>query len=358
MKVLFVSSHAQLGGSERYLFDLVCELGQAAGSVVALEDGPLVVRLKAVDVEVEVIDTGGGPISLIRSASALREVLKRQRPDVIHANGVKAALVCSLTRPGIPVVWVKHDFSWDGPLARLIARRCALVVGVSDAVLASVRASKTKVVMPGVPPVVADEAAGRSALTELVDEGGPVILLVGRVHPVKGHAELIAAAPGILAERPDVRFLFVGAPDPQQETYAREMRDLAATKAGAAVTWAGHRSDLLDLLAAASVAVIVTGSDDRAPRPEGFGYVAVEAMAVGTPVVAYAAGAIPEVLGDCGYLVTPGDRTGLVTAVLDALRNDARRDALIARGKDRAATVFSLDRFVTGMRRAYEEASS
>ena len=44
---------------------------------------------------------------------------------------------------------------------------------------------------------------------------------------------------------------------------------------------------------------------------EGFSLVALEAMGVGTPVVAYEYGGPPEVLGECGLLVPPGDRDAL-----------------------------------------------
>ena len=52
---------------------------------------------------------------------------------------------------------------------------------------------------------------------------------------------------------------------------------------------------------------------------EGFPYVGLEAMAVGTPVVGYEHGGLPEMLGDCGLLVSPGDRNALGEAILHLL---------------------------------------
>ena len=76
---------------------------------------------------------GGDPPAAERR---LRRRLRRDPPEVVHANGLKAALVSVLATMGtrLPVLWVKHDFSFDGRLAALVARRCRIVVTVSAAV--------------------------------------------------------------------------------------------------------------------------------------------------------------------------------------------------------------------------------
>jgi alpha-1,3-rhamnosyl/mannosyltransferase len=71
---------------------------------------------------------------------------------------------------------------------------------------------------------------------------------------------------------------------------------------------------------------------------EGFGLVPLEAMAAGVPVVATAAGAIPEVTGNGALLVPPGDVDALAEALLKALTDEAERAALIERGLHRAGS--------------------
>ncbi len=119
VRVSFVSSHALGGGSERYLELLLGSLEpEWVAGVICLQDGPFVERLRSLGHSVEVVQTSGPGRASRCGAPRLRRALRRQAPDVVHANGVKAALAAGLATPGtgIPVLWLKHDFSWDGPL--------------------------------------------------------------------------------------------------------------------------------------------------------------------------------------------------------------------------------------------------
>jgi glycosyltransferase involved in cell wall biosynthesis len=71
---------------------------------------------------------------------------------------------------------------------------------------------------------------------------------------------------------------------------------------------------------------------------EGFGLPVLEAMARGTAVVAARASSVPEVLGDAGVLVEPGDAGAWVESVGGVIEDRARRSALQAAGQARAAT--------------------
>ena len=72
-------------------------------------------------------------------------------------------------------------------------------------------------------------------------------------------------------------------------------------------------------------------------RTEGFGLPAVEAMALGCPVVASSAPALPEVCGDAALYADPDDVDGWVAAVQGLTRDGPRRAGFIARGRARAA---------------------
>lgn len=359
--VTFVGSHATLGGSELYLERMLLELGSEwIRGVVVLAEGEWVERMQGRGIEAEVVVTGAR-IGILSGALRLRRVLARQRPAVIHANGVKAALVTVLAVPGlgVPVIWVKHDFFWDGPLARFIAARCASVVTVSQAVGATFGPrlrKRVRVVHNGIPPIVADRAASRATVAALTGAapGAPVLTIVGRLDPVKAQLDVVELLPDLLARHPDLRLLLIGGPYRYRPEYAEQVharvRDLGLEDA---VVFAGQRDDAIALIAGSDLVLIPTTRDERGMGTEGFGLVGVEAMAVGTPVVGYADGALPEVLGECAVLVPPRDRGALRDAIAGLLADPEEYARLAACGVERVAARYGVDRMVDAMRDEY-----
>jgi len=359
--VLFVSSHGRLGGSERYLTTLVAGLGAHwVRGVVVLEEGPLADELRAAGVPTDVLPTSPRPPGILRSAWRLRRRLSRRRAAVVHANGVKAALVASLAALGTrtPVIWVKHDFSFDGRLARLIAARCNEVIGVSAAVTATFPGrmrGKVRVVHNGIGKVVVDEAAGRRRLHELLGPPAPaaVVALVARLEPVKGQDELLMVARPLADAVPGARIAFIGGESAPYLDYPAELRaEVEHSGLQDVVAFLGHRVDALELIAGADVLAVPTMAVEHA-RGEGFGYTALEAMAVGTPVVGYAHGGLPELTDRCARLVAPGDRVALMRALIELLRDPGERERLARCGRERAASEFSLERVVEAMKQRY-----
>jgi glycosyltransferase involved in cell wall biosynthesis len=360
-----VSSHALPGGAERHLELLLEGLGpEWIAGVVSLQDGWLVGRLRAAGHPVAVVPTGARA-SMLPAAVRVRRALRRLRPDVVHASGLKAALVAGLglRGTGVPVVWIKHDFFWDGPLARFTAGLSRQVVGVSAAVTETLPdrlSDRVHVVPNGVPPVSVDRSAARARLRDLLDlsPSAPVVLLLGRLHRVKGALELVEAAPRVLERRAGVHFAVVGAEDPGEPGLAEEIRT-RVDRLGlqSAVTLLGHQDDAVGLMAGADVVAVPSGPNAPGLRGEGFGLVAIEAMAAGTPVVGFAAGALPEVVGDAAVLVPPGDPVALADALERVLGDDALRARLAAAGQRRVAERFTAQRMVDAMRERYREAA-
>jgi glycosyltransferase involved in cell wall biosynthesis len=365
LRIAFVSSGAKLGGEERYLSLVLDRLGdERVAGVIALEDGPYIAQLRSTGRPVDVLPTGRR-LGIAVSALRLRSRLGAVSPDLVHANGVKAALTCALALPRgtPPFVWVKHDLSWDGRLAHGIAGRAAAVVGVSEAVLRTFQGrsrNRVHVIHNALPPLVVDARGARQTLLEALRPPAPesVIVIVGRLDPAKGHRELLGALPRLRESFPGLRLAIVGGAQPPFVGYEAELRAEAAEIGVAdAVTFLGYRDDAVQLIAGADAVVIPTVVDSRGMGREGFSFVALEAMAVGTPVVGYAHGALPEILGDCGLLVPPGDRTALAAALADVLRGSPLRRQLTACARARVASEFSLPRMISSLQDVYRLAA-
>ena len=156
----------------------------------------------------------------------------------------------------------------------------------------------------------------------------PVIGYVGRLEPHKGvHVLLEAVA------RLDRATLRVAGAGPEE----------AALRARVAELGIGDRVELVGSVGQDQLPDFYRGLDVLAvpslPTPgwlEQFGRVVVEAMACGVPVVASDTGALPDVVGDAGLLVPPGDPEALATALKSLLEDDATRGELARRGVEQA----------------------
>ena len=89
---------------------------------------------------------------------------------------------------------------------------------------------------------------------------------------------------------------------------------------------------------------------------EGFGLPAAEAMSCGTPVISTTAGALPEVVGDAGILIPPGDTRAIVEAVTGLLDNENKRKVMGVSGKERVARLFNWDNAAKQTADYYREA--
>ncbi|MEA2143972.1 MAG: hypothetical protein QOI64_2402, partial [Solirubrobacteraceae bacterium] len=114
-----------------------------------------------------------------------------------------------------------------------------------------------------------------------------------------------------------------------------------------------HRSDAVDLMAGSTAIVMPSVPNEFGGGKEACPFSLLEAMAARTPVVAYAAGGIPEVVGECGVLVAEGDRAALAAAIAGLLGDEAERERLVACAYDRVRTRYRLDTTVDAMRERY-----
>ncbi|OPZ74092.1 MAG: Alpha-D-kanosaminyltransferase [Firmicutes bacterium ADurb.Bin456] len=140
-----------------------------------------------------------------------------------------------------------------------------------------------------------------------LDAAAPLVGIVARLHPVKGHRFFLEAAREVLQQRPDVHFLVIG--DGPLRPYLEEL----AAQLGIAgrVIFTGFIEDIPATMSELELLVISS-------LWEGFGLTAVEAMALDVPVISTETGGLPEVIlhGETGLLVPPANSTALARGII------------------------------------------
>ncbi len=274
------------------------------------------------------------PFKDLQAAQQIAKLAKES--DLIHAHGFRAAWVTAmaLRRRKTPFLFTAHNLLPDNPglLARLLLKftflRADTVICVSDYIREALSsrglpAQKLCVVYNAVDadqfhPDKADSAGFRQGIT--VETDTPLLGIVGRIVPWKGHQDLIEALPMIRDRLPDAILAVIGQEDQTlsrsnswTERLKRKAHDL---KVSESIRWAGWREDVRPVYSALDVVCMPS-------RREPFGLSAVEAMAMQKPIVAYRSGALPEIIadGDTGFLTPEGDIQVFAERVITLLQS-------------------------------------
>jgi len=218
---------------------------------------------------------------------------------------------------------------------------------VADEVVAefAVDPSRVRAVHHGVPEL--STAADRGAPVSLPVGCDRYVLAIGTIEPRKDYPLLVRSFDEVAAVHPDVALVIVGSDGWGARAFTEAM---AASSVRERIVRPGYVDDARLGAILRCAAVLAYPS-----RYEGFGFPPLQAMAEGVPVVATAAGAVPEVVEDGAWLVAPGDRDALAARLDEALAGGAAVDALVERGRTRSAG-FSWERCADGLAGLYRDA--
>lgn len=306
-------------------------------------------------------------LRFLPEVQAIRRMIRERNVNIVQVGGLvnpHAAIAAKLE--GVPVVWQLLDTRPPMALRRLIM---PLVARLADSVMYA--GGELITVHPGAdrlkdrnfvffPPVDVslfrpDSADKKSARLELgIPAGTPVVGMVANVNPQKGHEYFIRAAALIRRERPEARFLVVGAFHETHTRYGERVRDLARELGVLdATVFTGSRDDVQRMFQAMDVSLITS-----VPHSEGTTTTAMESMACGVPVVATDVGAVAEVVDDgvTGHVVPPLDPEAIAEATLRLLRDPDQRERMGRAGRQAAVERFSVERCAETHLRAYDYA--
>ncbi len=173
------------------------------------------------------------------------------------------------------------------------------------------------------------------------------VLAVGTIEPRKDYPLLVSAFDAVAGSHESVALVVVGADGWGSDRFTTAVE---ASPFADRIVRPGYLDEAgLDaVLRQASVLAYPS-------RYEGFGFPPLQAMAVGVPVVATAAGAVPEVVGDGALVVDTGDRDGLAEALGRVLDGGSGVEELVERGRRRSAE-FTWEACAAGLASLYQDA--
>ncbi|MFZ9500551.1 MAG: glycosyltransferase family 4 protein [Beijerinckiaceae bacterium] len=366
--ILQIIPELNAGGAERTAIDVAAALAQAgARALVASEGGRLVSELQALGgVWIPFPARTKNPISMALNVGRLKDVIAREGVDLVHARSRAPAWSALGATRSLRKPFVTTYHGAYGARSQIKAFYNS-VMARGDVVIANSHYT-ARLIESAYPEsagriiaihrgadlrAFAPDAVHPARVQKLRAQWGVqpderVVLLAARLTAWKGQRVLIEAARILSGDASlrDVRYVLAG--DPQGRAgYVREL-DQQIAEAGLAgvVLRVGHCEDMPAAFLAADCVVVAS------TEPEAFGRSAVEAQAMGAPVVVTDIGAVPETVlappetpddARTGWRIPPNDAPALARSVAHALSLGAsQRDALALRARGHVEAHFSL----------------
>jgi len=367
-RLLILCEYPTLNGGERSMLATLPGV-QAAGfdvAVAAPPAGPLAdaVRRREVDLlPFDVDDPSCKQPPLAARREALAELLRRRRPDLLHANSLSMGRLSGPVARELEIPSLAHLRDVLKLSRRAIGdlnahtRLLAVSAATRDFLVAEgLDASKTRVLFNGVD---LSEFRPRAPTGYLHDELrlAPEAKLLGTIGQIglrKGQDMLARAAAVVAGQRDDAQFLIVGERFSEKEESRRfeaELRRAARGMLAGRLHLLGRREDVPRLLNELTLLV-------HPARQEPLGRVLLEAAASGTPTVATDVGGTREVFppgSGAAVLVPPDDTDALGAAILELLDDAPRRRALGRAARQRAEEAFDARKTTAGLLVHYGE---
>jgi glycosyltransferase involved in cell wall biosynthesis len=308
------------------------------------------------------------PMSDVRTVWRLMQIIRRERPRIVHTHTAKAGALGRIAAILCRVPVVVHTYhghvlrGYFSPLKTAVYRTIERVlawrtdrlltvtarVGQELQALGVGRPEQYRTVPLGfdlAPLLVAERRRG-TLRAELQVGDAPLVGIVARLVPIKAHEVFLAMAARVRQSYPAAVFLIVG----DGELRASLEQQAVDLGLAGAVRFLGWRADIDTLYADIDVVALTS-------RNEGSPVALIEAMAAGAPVVSTEVGGVADVVqhGVTGLLAPMDDDVGLARHVVTLLGDRALGRQMGQRGRALVAATYSADRLVADIEALYEE---
>jgi len=387
--ICFYLTATHLGGAERSILDLASKLHtMSAGKfepwiLLPRSEGDLIQEIQNRRLPYSILEMPKGFLKTTQKEGLLTnwalmkilpelsmysfkfaQLLREKQVGLIHCNGFKPQILATLTQyfHRKPVLWHLRDIIRPGvftQMINLLAQNSRVFsIANSKATAQSLPRGKARlrVVHNGIPFHQCVEKNHREFQKQLkMDPAVPIVGFMAGLAQWKGPFEFLEMAKEILSRGKKLGFVLVGGEvfdTGSEKGILKQLKEKAkAMGLEEKVLFTGQIRDPIWALNGMDILVHCSN------RPEPFGRVVVEAMALGKPVVAAGAGGILEILENekTGLLFPPGDVLAMASQVEKLLDQPELLQKLARSGQVRAQKVFSLEKHVQGVLDFYQE---
>lgn len=320
-------------------------------------------------IPLKMVRRGKNPLKEISSIWELYQIIRAERPDIVHLVALKPIVYGGIAARLAGVPHVVASIAGLGHVFTSRQFKAKLLRPVLSTLLRSLLNRPNVQVILQNPDdcnlMVAAKIVNRERTVLIrgagVDvaafaptpecPGSPVVLLASRMLWDKGVKEFVTAA-DILRRRGTVaRFILVGDPDLENPAASVPEEQLRAWQEAGVVECWGRRSDMPNVLALAHVVCLPSAYGEGVPK------VLLEAAACGRPIVTTDSPGCREVVrhGDNGLLIPVRSTVELADALQLLIENPELRQKMGARGREIAVTEFALEKVVAETIALYEE---
>jgi len=355
-KLLHIIGGGEFGGAEEHVITLLTNIDKNLFDpyLICLCRGPLEEVAKNYGINVVTIDmNSNSPLSVI---SKIRSFIYKNNIDLVHTHGLRANFLGRIAsyiskRKIITTVHSAVKLDYDSKIKAYIALLLNLstsplatkIIAVSnsikkDLIDMGINEKKIEVIYNGIDYKKYENPMNKEKFCKIynLDPNYPIVSVIARLHPVKGHKYFLEAAKKILNTKPKVQFLLVG--DGPLRKQLMEYTDKLGLKKN--VKFIGYYSPVKDVLNAIDILCLPS-------LMEGMGIVILESFYFSKPVVATSVGGIPEVIEDnkTGLVVSPQNPDEIANKILLLLDNPDLFNIIITNARERLKD-FSLDNMV------------
>ncbi len=334
MRILHISSAKTFGGGERHLVDLSREL-QKRGHEVFVALRPTNEWQDRLDfltsehiLHVSIRNSFG-----MFSARRISRFIENRDIQIVHAHVARDYLTASIATRSVgkpKMVLTRHVMFPMKPFYRFALRNVSAAIGVSTPVhkqlLKIFSPEKVRLIPNGIqmPAGSGRQAEAGIAFREMhqIPPDVPLVVTLGELNPLKGQRDFVLAANEIVKRIPNCHFVIAGKDNSIDQRFRRELKRLVRVLGlDDRFLWLDWLEDLNPMLAAADIFVSPS-------HTESFGLAILDAMAVGTPVVATETDGARELMAGTNSLVPIKDPIALCETVCRFIENDEVRHHL------------------------------